>query len=87
MRIGQEPWPFLVRELETWHAQGYIRFHGTQQTDQMGTVYLIENASGGMRRLTELMAHEFCMGLFAGQRPRFAVADHSTVPTSAGGAA
>lgn len=78
----------IVTELEWWHDRGYIRFHGVDPAWFDGPAYLVENTPGQpVRRLTELGAAEFIMGLFAGQGPRFRVSSHSTVSTSERGAA
>ena len=78
----------LVSELEWWHGRGFIRFHGVDTTYALGVAYMVETSPGAtVRWMLEQAACEFVMGLFAGQRPRFAVPADSTIAASPKGAA
>jgi hypothetical protein len=76
-------WPYLVAELQAWERDGYLRYYGVEEGGPDGALYVIESTPGNLRRLTELQAHQFMLGLFAGKRPRFPVRTDSPVSTSA----
>lgn len=87
MGMMDTQWPHLVRELQGWEAEGFLRYHGVEECTPRGAVYLIETTPGTTRRLTELQVHDLVLGLYAGRRPRFAVPVASTVAASRKGAA